>query len=434
MTPAVASPHPLATQAGMQLLDRGASAEEATVAVAAVLGVVWPHMTGIGGDAFFMLYDRGNVRALNASGFSGSQIDVSCAAIPERGPGAVLTVPGAVAGWNALLAGKPLSEELLEPAIQLASKGAPIDNMLRRWMRPETAPWWREVMMHSTEDTFTQPQLATTLSQLANGADFYRGEISRQLCESFTDWGVQITLEDFAFQHADWVDPIHTSFCGHEVWTTPPNSQGFATLHLLEAAARFWASENYREQMVETTRRVFRYRNDTLCDPASVKGDTVAFSVVDEQGRGISAIQSVYFDWGSGMLCPRTGILLQNRGVAFSLNPEHPNAIAPRKRPAHTLCPALVTRDGQLTALIGTMGGDGQPQTLTQVLTALLAAGKSPQEAVAAYRWLYGRTWGAMNDSLFCEDDRSNHDMFGHCNLIDLRGPEPVAVSDWRAR
>jgi gamma-glutamyltranspeptidase len=430
--PAVVSPHPVATEAGLALLERGASAAEATVAVAAVLSVVWPHMTGLGGDAFFVVFDKGEVRVLNASGFSGANVVVPDK-IPDRGPGAVLTIPGAVAGWRALLGDRPLDSELLDVAIRLAEEGAVITPSVRRWMRPENESAWRALMSRSDGVRFFQPELAHTLRLLAGGADFYRSEISSRLCETFREWGVPLTEEDFDFQRAEWFEPLHLSFRGYDIWTTPPNSQGFATLRLLEAADACWPCDDFRERMVTATRKVFARRNAMLCDPAFHKGDTVAFSAVDSSGRGVSAIQSIYHDWGSGMWCPRTGILLQNRGVAFSLDPSHPNALAPRKRPAHTLSPALVTRGDSLAVLIGSMGGDGQPQTLCQVLTRILAAGESALTAVSAPRWLWGRTWGAATEELFCENNGSDHDMFGHCNVIDLRSGDTVAVTDWRA-
>lgn len=431
--PAVASPHPIATEAGLALLEQGASAAEAAVAVAAVLGVVWPHMTGLGGDAFFMTYDSSGVRALNASGFSGEAFCLPVSEIPDRGPGSVITVPGAVAGWRALLGERSISRRLLEPAIRLAEDGAPIGNSVRRWMRPDLEPFWRDVMGNGDGETFRQPELAATLTALAEGEDFYTGWIADAMVETCREWGVPLTAEDFAFQRADWVAPCQTRFCEMTVWTPPPNSQGYVTLRLLEAAARCWDAPDYQDRMVAATREVIAERNASLSDPAFVGGDTVAFSILDENGGGISGIQSIYFDWGSGMCCPRTGIQMQNRGVSFSINPQHPNALAPRKRPAHTLAPLLVTDGEKLALLGGTQGGDGQPQTLCQVLTRILANGESAQSAVAAPRWLWGRTWGDANEELHLETDDSDHDRFGHCNLIDVRSGTPVAVTDWRA-
>lgn len=415
MTPVVVSPHPLATQAALELLRRGASASEATVALAAVLSVVWPNFTGLGGDAFFLLFNGGELKALNASGFSGAQLEMRGEAIPERGPGSILTVPGAVAGWQSLLDGSPLTEDLLGPAIRLAEEGAPIDHVLRRALQPETEPAWRAVMANRNDSVFRQPLLARTLWMMAGGHDFYCSEISLALCETLAEWGVPITVEDFHFQHATWEKPRAQEFCGDMIWLPTPATGGCALTRLLEIAP---ATDDRERWLAEAPTVLFELRR------AEDQG-AVAFSVVDENGRGISAIQSLHGLWGSGMWCPRTGVLLHNRGPAFSLDRLQANALGPRRRPAHTLCPVLATREQQLAIL----AGGSAPQFTAQVLTTLLAAGKSPRAAVDAFRW----TWRQSPEAaLLFENEASAHDLFGHCNLIDLRGSEPSAIADWR--
>lgn len=411
----------------MNLLERGASAEEAAVTAAAVLSVVLPHLTGLGGDAYFLTFEDGNIRVLNAAGYSGAIIPEGLASLPERGSGSIVTVPGAVSGWQALLNGMPMSIDILGPAISLA-ESSPIDPALERWMRSDNGMLWRDVMARREGDRFSQPELAGTLRQMAEGADLYCSRICVELCRTLAEWEVPLADFDFHHQHAEWTEPVRGEFFGHDVWVGPAESRGYLTLNLLSVAGSDWASEDSRQRMIEAFREV------PMATPAAAGGDTVAFSVVDENGRAVAGMQSLRDKWGSGMWCPRTGILFHNSGRGFSLRAQDANYLTPRSRPLHALCPVIATKEGALSLLAGTMGGLAQPQILAQVLTRLLAAGETAHDAVAAPRWIWGDDGGQPDGLLTIESDSNDHDQFGHCNLIDLRGPQPVAVSDWRAR
>ena len=238
-----------------------------------------------------------------ASGFSGERIKGREEPIPDCGPESILSVPGAVSGWQALLNGAPFTPELLEPAIRLAEQGAPIDESLQRWMRPDNEEEWRDVMANRDGGVFRQPQLAETLRLMSQGRDFYCCKISARLCESLEELGVPIAKPDFHFQHVEWVEPACQAQDDYEIWT--------------------------------------------LSQDAPALGDddcSVSFTVVDDDGRAVFARQTLHRPWGSGICCPRTGILFQNSGRAFSRDRSQPRALAPRQRPALWPAPVLIAR------------------------------------------------------------------------------------------
>ncbi len=299
----------------------------------------------------------------------------------------------------------------------------------RTFLRPDGAPYARG-------DLFALPDLARTLNEIArDGRDaFYRGAIAAEICTALRDQGGLLTEADFAAYRSRWADPISIPYQDWKVCTAPPPTQGLTALEILNILERYplasWGDESaaYYHLMVEAAKQAFVDRDAWIADPefrrvpveallsknhaqaqaAAIDleraaspsliqpagGDTVWLGAVDAAGNAVSLIQSIYFDFGSGMVAGNTGALLQNRGSAFSLDPAHPNGLAPGKRPFHTLIPTMALRDGSPALLCGAMGGEGQPQTLAALVTRILDLGMDVQAAIDAPRWLYGRTWG----------------------------------------
>ena len=456
----VVSPHYLASAAGAGILQKGGNAFDAAVAVSATLAVVYPHMTGLGGDAFWLTYSagEGRVRAYNGSGRSGYGVRrdryAGEAAIPRRGVRSAITVPGMADSWEAVQRqyGRLTFAEVLEPAIGYASAGFPLSPdqyggsvLAGAALSAEAAaiylPGGRPPAVHGK---FLQPQLAGTLRLLAaDGRDaFYKGAIAQEISNYMRAAGGYLTRDDFADHHGEWVEPVSTDYHGHTVYQAPPNSQGFAALMALNILERFdfgkieHDSYEYYHLLVEALKLSFRDRDQVLTDPAftpvplerlldkqyagqlaasismqqaaalgsePVGRDTAYAAVVDGEGNAVSFIQSLYFEFGSGAVAGDTGILLQNRGSFFSLDPAHINTLEPHKRTFHTLMPAMACRDGKPAYLYGTQGGEGQPQTQTMLLTRMLHYGMNPQEAVNAPRFVWGRTWGEPTQELKVE-------------------------------
>lgn len=493
---AVTAPHELAASAGLKVLARGGTAIDAAIAMAAVLGVVYPHMTGPGGDAFWLVSDpadrgpdgRARVRALDASGRAAAAATRAAygargATIPWRGPHAALTVPGAVDGWWEAYRhsvdhwGSTLEwVDLLEPAIGYALGGFPCSASLARWtaMNLDTEDQARKALQRfegwattflvdgrapEVGEVVANRDLGRTLEQVASGGReaFYLGPVAAALAAGLAEVGSPLAAEDFAAHRSDWVEPIHLAWRGLDVFAMPPSTQGLAALQILGildaagAAETADASVDRIHLVVEATRLAFADRDRFVADrdasrapvarlldrdylagrarlidperamvavrpgleaaptPAGgpADGDTTWFGAVDGAGRMASVIQSVFFDFGSAIVPRGTGVVMQNRGAGFRLEPGHPNVLAPGKRPFHTLCPLLVTKGGVPHAVVGTMGGEGQPQTCAMLMLRLFADGLDPQAAVAAPRWLYGRTWGAAVLTLTLEAELS---------------------------
>ncbi|MEW4369153.1 gamma-glutamyltransferase [Paenibacillus kandeliae] len=477
----VAAPHYLASQTGAFILQSGGNAVDAAVAVSAVLGVVYPHMTGTGGDAFFLIYDQqsGTVNGYNGSGRSAASatpsryLDKGFTSIPQRGPLAAVTVPGMVDAWEAVWKrfGKLPWEQVIAPAVRYAEEGFPASPSLARWsMRDQewlTADeYLRETFLRDGEplqegEMVYQPRLAEVLREIAtNGRDsFYEGALGQRLGQAAERDGSLLTADDFAAHRGEWVEPISTSYRGHEVYQMPPNTQGFSLLMMLNMLehtdvsniARF--SPEFYHLMAETVKKAFRDRDRYLTDPgfrdiplerllsksyaselwhemqfrpqaaehlsAAMGQDTAYAAVVDEEGNAVSFIQSLYFDFGSAYVPDGSGVILQNRGSFFSLDDRLPNVLEPRKRTFHTLMPGMVLKDGKPYLLLGTQGGEGQPQTQLSILTGVIDYGLNVQQAIALPRWLYGRTWGDLSDTLKIEnrsysDISSRLEAYGH--------------------
>ncbi|WP_110928922.1 gamma-glutamyltransferase [Bacillus massiliglaciei] len=457
----VVSPHYLASGAGNKILERGGNAFDAAVAVSSCLAVVYPHMTGLGGDSFWLTYHKSEsaIRGYNGSGRSGYGVSRDSFAgeekIPFRGVKSALTVPGMVDGWDAVLKqyGRLSLKEVLEPAIEYAEKGFPISQnqvayTQKNWNWISEMPGTSDIYtpggkIPAAGERFVQKHLAQSLRAIADqGRDtFYRGELAEKIVKGLKEQGSLLTSEDFASHRGNWTDPISSSYNGYEIHQMPPNSQGFVGLMALNILENFRIGElehgsaEYYHLLVESLKAGFRERNEVLTDPEfydipldslldktfaaemaagiqsdaaavtspPVGSDTAYAAVVDEEGNAVSFIQSLYFEFGSGVTAGETGIILQNRGSFFSLDPEHVNTLEPGKRSFHTLMPAMATKDGELKIIYGTQGGEGQPQTQTAIITRMIDFGMDPQQAINEPRFVWGRTWGEASEALKVE-------------------------------
>lgn len=446
------APHYLAAEAGVQMLVAGGNAVDAAIAANAVLGVVWPHMCGVGGDLFMLIHEpaTGRVHGLNASGRAPAAMTRRAFAergldsIPFRGP-LPITVPGAVAGWAEALSrfGRLGLERVLQPAIHYAEAGFPVSERLARAidelsfdLRADVAAapiYLPRGRAPAPGDRLVQHHLAGTLRRIAaEGPDvFYRGPIGEAIADAVQRRGGLLAAEDLAAHRVDWVDPIRTTYRGWEVLEMPPNTQGAVVLQMLNLLEQFHLAElghNSAEAIhlqVEAKRLAFADRAAYLTDPDHMPvpverlidkryaaqrrglidrehampppppgprptGDTVYLCAADRDGWAVSLIQSLYLAFGSTVVADGTGIVLQNRGAFFSLDPHHVNRLEPGKRTLHTLIPAMALRHGQPELIFGTRGADGQPQFQVQIFCNVVDFGMDPQAAVSAARWIHG--------------------------------------------
>ncbi len=510
---AVAAPHLLAAEAGRDVFAQGGNAIEAMVAMAASIAVVYPHMNAIGGDGFWLIRDgRGKSRAIEACGFAGQHATIAhyekIGGIPTRGPQAALTVPGAIGGWaqalelSKALGGKLPLGYLLERAEKQAREGVPVSLSEARTEAKDrnlvlAAPGYRETYYIDGEPAKAgairrQLRLADTLSQLAHAGleDFYRGDIGREIAADLEAIESPVTRADLKAYEARFREPLTVRLNAATLYNTPVPTQGLASLILLGIWQRLGSRDvegaEHAHALIEASKRALAIRDRACVDfdiamedfdhllsstfldgeafkidktraaawplPAD-KGDTIWMGAVDSGGISVSYIQSIYWEYGSGCVLPHTGVLMQNRGIAFSLDPRSPRALKPGRRPFHTLNPALAVFDDGRVMPYGSMGGDGQPQFQAQVFTRILA-GESLEKAVAAPRWLWGRAWGdtsvtlkieaAFDDGLASKLSRMGHeierkpenarDLFGHAGALrrGLKG-EIEAAHDPRA-
>ena len=444
----VATSQPLAATAGLRILLAGGNAADAAVAMAAALNVTEPTSTGLGGDCFALFYDAKTraITALNGSGRAPAALTLGLLArqgfTRELPPyhAHTITVPGACAGWCDLIArhGTMPLHEILAPAIQLAEQGfpaAPVTSYF--WQRGAqrqlvNSPGGRELTIGGRGprpgEIMRLPTLACTLCAVAEGGQeaFYRGEIARKIAETVQAHGGTMTVEDLAAHQSTWEEPISTTYRGVRVWECPPNGQGLAALialnvlegfelkgmdplgvgrmHLLIEAMRvafadtqwYVADPAFNDIPLDVlTSKHYAETRRKLIDPARATvdmqrgspvggSDTVYLTVVDGVGNACSFINSLYMGFGTGVVPEGTGISLQNRGHSFRLDPGHPNALAPGKRPYHTIIPALATyeADGLLYASFGVMGGFMQPQGHVQVMVGMVDDGLDPQAAL----------------------------------------------------
>lgn len=457
------APHHLAARAGENVLREGGNAVEAMIAAAATVAVVYPHMNSIGGDGFWLITEPGKEPvAIDASGGAAAAASTEFYSglkrIPSRGPTAALTVAGTIAGWQAALDVTaawqhrlPLAR-LLEDARTYAREGTVItagQSQLIRAKQAELSPqpgfadrFLVDGEAPATGTLLTQPQLAETFEQLIRAGldDFYRGELSQALATDLEALGSPLRRSDLERYHAETVAPLSLRLKHATVFNLPPPTQGLASLIILGLFDRLNCSAadgfEHVHGIVEATKQAFLIRDRYVTDrryldgPArafltddaldelsraidpkhalpwpqpSHPGDTVWMGCIDGQGRAVSFIQSLYWEFGAGIVLPQTGIVWQNRGISFGLDEHAAQPLMPGRKPFHTLNPAAARLADGSSLVYGTMGGEGQPQTQAAVFTRHVHFGQTLQQAVTAPRWLLGRTWGADSTTLKLE-------------------------------
>ena len=443
---AVASNHPLATQAGLLALQAGGNAVDAAVAVAATLSVVEPFMSGLGGDGFYHVFARrtGEAIVVNGAGPAprAATLERYRAGIPPSGPLSV-SVPGSVGAWGAMHArfGRRPWASAFEAAIHYAREGFGATRAYRHFSGEQRETLARDARSAATfimdgapprlGSSIVQPALARTLETLAaEGAEsFYRGGLAKALAEGCREVGALVAAEDLAEFEPEAQAPIEVGYRGYTVREAPPNSMGWVLLQELNLVERFDLaamgplSADLVHTLVEAKKLAFADRERYSGDPrvviapmerllskeyaarraaeidprraappdgapvAAGRTDTTYFCVVDGEGNAVSGIQSLNSAFGSGVTAGETGILLNNRMTPWHLEPGHPNHLAPGRRVRHTMNPPMVFKDRELWAVFGTPGGDYQVQVNLQVLTAMIDFGWNPQQAAEAPRW-----------------------------------------------
>ncbi len=518
----VASPHRLASEAGVAALRAGGNALDAAIAAAATIAVVYPHMNGIGGDNFWLFWDAraGRLRALCGAGRSAAAATIDWyaargirTAIPARGGPAALTVPGAVDGWwqahrySATAMSSPLGwKALLADAIRYAREGFSPSAGQRRPPPREPDLFGPSASAEIRRDLWplyhpdalargplVQAALARSLEAIRDGGPdaLYRGALGRRMVAAAGAAGSPLSAEDLATHQSEWTEPLTIPWGGGVAASLPPPTQGVSALALLGLTEGFDLAgldeTDYVHVMVEAIKLAFADRDRHLTDPAAMTvaptallaperlarqrarisraramapaeasapgGDTIAIVSADAAGNAVSLIQSLYYTFGAGLVAGDTGIVVQNRGAFFSLDPRHVNALGPRKHTMHTLIPSMFLEGGRPRMVYGTMGGEGQPQTQAALLTRRLHRGLGTQACVEAPRWLYGRTWGVATRALSLEgrfpeglarelaerghDVRRGEDwddLFGHAHAIWIEdGGDLCGGSDPRA-
>ena len=492
----IATSQPLASAAGLRVLMEGGNAVDAGIAAAAVLNVVEPMMCGIGGDLFALYWEAETetLHALNATGRAGARADAAklradgLSRMPGRGPHAV-TVPGALDGWDELVTRfgtRPLAD-LLQPAIRHAEEGFPVSEIISvQWKgaedhlrrHPAAAEAWLVDGERAPEhgEVFRAPELGATFRKIAaQGPDvFYRGEIADRIHEFMEAEGGFVTREDLAAHDSAWVEPISTTYRGVEVFQVPPNSQGFVALEMLnilegydDLAELGHNSAAYLHRLIEAKKLAFADRDAYLGDPETMRvpvetliskdyaaerrallsleraareiapgmtddGDTIYLTVVDEDRNALSLIYSIFGSFGSGLVVPETGIVLQNRGTGFSLEEGHPNELAPGKLALHTNMPGMAFRDGKPWVTYGVMGGDMQPQGHTQVLLNLVDFGMHIQKAGEMARFRHSGS-GVGIESGVDADTRAALTRMGHTVMtrFGAYGGYQAIMIDW---
>ncbi len=449
----VSCPHALASEAGVEILKAGGSAVDAAIAASAALSVIYPHMTGLGGDAFWLIYDakQKRVRCLDGAGCAAASASIGTfrargmQEIPFRGilP-ATLTVPGAVASWceaHATYGRLPLARDLAAAA-SYAREGFPVTERLANWIAA-TAPELAQnkeaaaIFLQGGEppragQSLINADLARSIEAVGAGGReaYYEGDISKELARYAAANGGFFAEADFRAQRAQWREPISTDYRGVRLYQTPPPTQGLSVLQMLnliepyDLAAMEYLGADHVHFLVQAKQLAYHDRDRWIADPAfanvpierllsrayadqrralidpgralawdkvpsygSLAGDTVYICAVDAEGNAASLIHSLYGVFGSCVVAGRSGIVLQNRGAYFSLDPAHPNSLEPGKRPLHTLIASLAFRGDKLWQVFGCMGADGQPQIQLQAYVAMIDFGLNVQQAIEAPRW-----------------------------------------------
>ena len=447
----VATSHPLASQIGLDILKKGGNAIDAAIAANAALGLMEPTGCGIGGDLFAIVWDGKTKKlyGLNASGRSPKKLTLDyfekkgMHKIPSHGPLPV-SVPGAVDGWFELhekFGSKPI-DELLSPAIKYAKEGFPLTELIA-WYLNRSVPFYKSKGFPNIIDTYINqnngnlpkegelyknPYLAETYQKIANGGRdaFYNGEIAKVIGDFIFQQGGFLSVDDLASHRSEWVEPVSINYRGYDVWELPPNGQGIAALQMLkilegfdfskiefgstehlhlfteakklafEDRAKYYADMDFANVPVEQllSEDYANRRRQLIGEKASIynageisAGETIYMTVADSEGTMVSFIQSNYRGMGSGMVPPKLGFMLQDRGELFSLKRGQANSYEPGKRPFHTIIPAFITKDGNPYVSFGVMGGDFQPMGHTQIVMNLIDFGMNLQEAGDAPRW-----------------------------------------------
>lgn len=442
-----ATSHPLATQVALDILKAGGTAIDAAIAANATLGLMEPTGSGIGGDLFAIVWDTKTQQlfGLNASGRSPQKLTLDyfqekgMNKIPSYGPLPV-TVPGCVDGWFQLhnQFGKLPMDEILQPAIDYAEKGFPVTELISYYLKLSTTrfidyPNFKETYTIKGQaiekgQVFKNPFLAATYRKLAQGGRdaFYKGDIAKIISNFIQAQGGFLSEQDFAKHQSEWVAPVSTNYRGYDVWELPPNGQGVAALQMLNILEQYdfsamgFGSAAHIHHFVEAKKLAFEDRAKYYADPAFneipvahliskeygkkrselinpdkaslfeagelSKGETIYLTVADQYGNMVSLIQSNYRGMGSGMVPPKLGFMLQDRGELFSLKEGEFNTYAPSKRPFHTIIPAFITKEGKPFLSFGVMGGDFQPLGHVQIIMNLIDFGMNLQEAGDAPR------------------------------------------------
>jgi len=483
----VASSQPLASMAGLSILQQGGNAADAAVAIAAALNVTEPTSTGIGGDCFCIYYDAKSrsVKGLNGSGRAPAGLSIEyladhgITALPRYSVHTV-TVPGAAAGWVDTVDrfGTMTLRQVLAPALELAEKGFPVSPITARsWDRgiPQlrNGPHGDELLIGGRAprpgEIMRNPNLARTFWELAEHGKpgFYEGRVAEEIVKVLADMGGTMTTSDLKAHRTTYPDPVSTNYKGLDVWEMPPNGQGITALIALNILEEYsftdvpHSSAKHLHTLIEAMRIAFADTRWYVADPDVIHvpveellskeyaarrrrllnperatvdaqrgsptagSDTVYFCVVDGEGNACSFINSNYNGFGTGVVPRGCGFTLQNRGSGFSLNPDHPNRLEPGKRPYHTIIPGMATLDGDLYAPFGVMGGFMQPQGHTQVIVNLVDYGMNPQEALDAPRFFIMD--GNAGGKVALEDEISVQVM----SQLASMGHEVVPCSGW---
>ncbi len=470
----VAASHPLAAQVGIDILKAGGNAVDAAVAVNAVLGLVEPHMNGVGGDLFAILWDAESeqLHGLNATGRAPYEISrqvferQNLERVPGTGP-LTWTVPGAVDGWDQLLKrfGTMSFAEVLAPAIAYGRDGFPVSEIIQgQWAASEAtlAEWPTSAATYlpngrppEVGEVFKNPGLVRTYEAIAKGGRdaFYQGEVARKIVAFSESNGGFFTMRDFEDHDSMWVEPVTSSYRGYDIWEIPPNSSGIVALMMLnilegyDTASLGHNSAALIHRIIEAKKLAFADRDRYVADPnanvlpvaeliskryaerrralidpnrastmvnAGDPTETVYLTVVDKDRNAISLIESIFGSFGSKVVPADLGFALQNRGSGFSLEPGHYNEIQPHKRSLHTNMPGFVTKDGKPFMAFGVMGGNMQPQGHTQVLSNIIDFGMNLQEAGDAARVRHGGgvfVEPGVTDEVIAELERLGHDV-----------------------
>ena len=478
----VATSQPLATSAGLEIMRTGGNAIDAAVAAAAVLNLTEPHMTGMGGDMFAILWSEQEQRlvGMNSAGPAGTMmtreeiIRRGHDDVPSSGPESV-TVPGALAGWAALIDryGKLTLAEVLQPAIRLAEEGFPVSPIIASNWSDQVGKLSRDAGATATflidgsrspeaGEWFQNPELASSFRQIAEHGPsvFYDGALGRHLVDGLRDLGGFLTYDDLKKVRVEWVEPVGVEYGDYKLYELPPPGQGVAALQMLrllediDLKSMGHNSVEYLHHLIEAKKIAYADLAGHIGDPdymrisvedlltdeyidarrplldptvaaervepgeAFTESETIYLAVADADGNMVSFINSVYGYFGSGVSVPGTGFILQNRGAGFTLEEEHPNTVAPGKRPFHTLVPAFATKitpEGEDPWMaFGVMGGGMQPQGHVQVFLNMILFGMDPQEANDAARFQHNRGRRVSFEAPIREEVRKRLGALGH--------------------